>query len=190
MLPADLPSSITENKGQIKYKTRVVFARPWSTDLNYDFEFKVIQPIDLSADSECKLPCQEEEIKNFCCLFCASENVVFSASLPKTGYIVGETIPIKAIVNNPSSVDILNLLVTFIKKTTYHSQTPQEHFKEEQHVLHKIASGESIKNGKREYEISFVVPQTVASTNHEDTNRVIEIDYELQVKAKVEKILN
>lgn len=178
------PSSVNEKYGFIRYRVRVVFDRPWKFDLDFKFEFTVIRPLDLNLDPQLRIPLQQEEIKTFCCIFCASEPVILTASIPKTGFVVGQVIPVKVTVNNPTSNEIDHIEIKIIKCVAFTSQTPHHKTRHEEFLVREMFHGGSFHSCKKEYNIDMEVPFTVTSTCNPLVT-VLNVSYMLKVKAKV-----
>lgn len=181
-VPLEAPSSVNESNGSIHYKVRVYFENPWKSDLEFKSDFVVIHPIDFNFDPPAKIPVQQEEIKQYCCLFCVSDPVVLTATIPQSGYVVGEKIPIKITINNPSNVKISQVELKLKKHIRYKSQ--QKKTKSEEVELCKMCHGSTFSRDKREYNIKMEVPFAVPTIDNPLVT-VFNIHYELTIKAKV-----
>lgn len=106
-LPFELPSSYEAARGSIRYKVYAILDIPWGVDANTENEFTVLRHDDLNLQPDLKLPCQEEDIKTFCCLFCKSKPMLLEASIPHSGYIPGDTVNVAIKVINQSNKKIL-----------------------------------------------------------------------------------
>lgn len=188
-VPPDAPSSVNEEYGSIHYRIRVVFDRPWNIDLEFTSNFVVIRPLDFNSNPQLKAPLQEEEIKNFCCWFCASDKVIFTVTIPQSGFFVGQKIPLHITINNPSSVNITHVQMRLKKLIEYNCQTPLSESKHEGAQVHEMSHGKLFSNGKEEYNVDFEIPDTVASTNNPLVS-VINIKYKLSVIAEVSSCPN
>lgn len=185
-VPMGAPPSVELQHGCVRYKMHVVFDRPWQGDLNFTYDFTVIKPLDFNMDPQLRMPAQQEEVKTFCCCFCASKPVMLSASIPQSGFVVGQPVTIKVSVNNPTNTEINHIEIYVVKQITYNSQTPYHKSKYEEVQLHRINHGSVIKNCQKEYMIDLTIPFTTSSTgNTQSLVTVIDIAYKLIVKAQV-----
>lgn len=186
VLPPDLPSSVVQKDGHIKYHARVVFDRIWKQNLVFSYEFTVIRPIDLNIKPILEVPKHQEEYIDFCCLWCSSKPIKFSANLPISGFVVGQTVAAKVIVENPSNVEIYQINTYLMKTITYRSHIPYEKSRSETTVIYKMYTEKSCKNGKHEYDIQFKIPNIPHSTDNIYI-KILNINYEVKIKPKVSK---
>jgi hypothetical protein len=102
-IPKAAPSSINEKHGSVRYDVRIKYDRPWAIDDEFVESFTVVCPVDLNLYPILKNPAEKATITTFgyCC--CESEPVHFTVSIPKTGFVPGEMVNLKAHINNPTS---------------------------------------------------------------------------------------
>lgn len=184
LLAEGAPSSVELNNAHIRYRIRVICDRPWKFDLKYEFAFTVIRPINLNLDPQLKMPMQHDEVKTFCCLFCKSNPILITVSIPQTGFVVGQAIPIKVSINNQTSYEIRHVEFIITKYFTYTSQTPYCKTKFDEVRLHKMFHGSSFHSCNKEYDVDLEVPFTDPSTCNPLVS-VLNIHYKLSVKIKV-----
>jgi hypothetical protein len=119
-LPQKIPASFEGLHGNIRYNIEVFLDIPSRADLGHKVPITVVQNDDLNEFPELKLPCKQEELKKFCCLFCESEPLLLTVTIPCGGFTPGSTIPISIEYLNKSNVQIdetrinLKRIVTFI----------------------------------------------------------------------------
>lgn len=106
LLPPQLPASFEASHGSIRYHVEAVLDVPWSFDKEFELQFTVARNDDLNFQPYLKIPSQSEKIKRFCCLFCESEPLILTVTLPCTGYSPGQNIPVTIVYNNKSNVTI------------------------------------------------------------------------------------
>jgi hypothetical protein len=182
-IPPTTPSSMNLTNGHIVYRVVLNLDRPWNFDVKFNQEFIVICPINVDANPAWNVPCHQEEVKQYCCLFCASPPVIFNAKIPKTAYYPGEQMFIDTSVSNPSNVTISHLEVRLVKHIIYESQTPCHNRHYEDVVVYNQNIGEEIVNRSKDFQYMLLVPDTSPSTINYDY-RVITVNYELKIKAK------
>ena len=88
-LPAQLPGSFEAKHGHVRYHIEACLDIPWRFDEETTLQFTVVQNDDLNRFSDLKLPCQNEIVKTFCCLFCESEPLFITVTIPCSGFAPG-----------------------------------------------------------------------------------------------------
>lgn len=126
-------------------------------------------------------PCREENVKNVCWFRCLSSEISLTVTTPKTGYFVGQTIPLDIIIDNKTKIQINQVLVYLVKSTTYTSMSPKKRIMEDWNVVDRIPFDKNIKNEMEHFKVNFIIPQT----NPSIARKIIEISYEIMVEAKV-----
>lgn len=126
LLPENIPSSIEGTFGSIRYKVEATLDIPWDLDLRSVKPFTVVRHDDLNLvqTQNYRLPCETEEIKTFCCLFCELDPVIMTMRLPKCGFGLGETIPVHVEVVNKSTTNIMSTEFHLKKIEDYHASEP------------------------------------------------------------------
>lgn len=114
-LPPQLPASFEASYGSIRYKIEAVLDVPWSFDKEFNLQFTVVRIDDLNFHPELKIPSKAEEVKRFCCLFCESEPLMMTVTIPYTGYTPGQNIHVTIMYNNKSDVEITTTKI-FLKR--------------------------------------------------------------------------
>jgi hypothetical protein len=124
-LPPQLPSSFEDTLGHIRYTIKVTLDRPWKFDQDSKLAFTVISPVDLNLMEKANEPFKLAIDKTFCCWCCASAPLSVVVSIPVTGFVSGQTIPILAEVDNQSNVDVEKLKFQFRKHVAFHTTAPR-----------------------------------------------------------------
>lgn len=185
-VPSEAPSSVQEKNGKVLYRIRTVIYRPAKINLEFLSDFVVIRPNDLNLDPKLQNSSQQEDVKNYRSWCCMSESITLIASIPQIGFVVGQKIPIKVSINNPSNVKIVHVEFSLEKRIRYTSYTPinKNHFGEFE--IQRIHYGSPFSRCKKEYRGELKVPPTVPSTNSSPTQpQIIDIYYILVVRATV-----
>jgi Arrestin (or S-antigen), C-terminal domain len=163
----------------------VIIDRPWKFDLTYKTAFTVLKQLDLNYENPAlKIPTKMEVSKTFCCLFCKTAPLFLAASIPLSGYVAGQTIHVSIDANNQSNVDVESIEVSLLKIIHYNSQTPTKATKEEVITERKIRCGAMMKKKMGRFDQTIAIP-TVPPSNM-NYCRVLNVSYEIQVKAKVD----
>lgn len=145
--------------------------------------FTVISPVDLNNNPRVKDPFKLELEKSFCCLCCASGPLSIIASVPVTGYVSGQIIPIIIECDNASNVRVNAMKLTLKKVVSFHVQTPRRVTKKDKIVIADITIG-AVEPGasqtwQKQIEIPPLPPSNLLNCS------LIDLDYELAVVADV-----
>jgi hypothetical protein len=173
-----IPYSVEGKYGWIRYKVDVNLDIPWALDLIAEKPFTVLRQEDLNIFPELRLPCQFEEIKIFCCLFCKSEPLIMKVRLPRTGFALGEKIPVNIELINKSSTDIAATTLTLKRIDVFNSEIPFEKTKTtKEEIVEKRAIG--AKRGDTvQFDETIEVPAVLRISNNRYC-KVFQITYEL-----------
>lgn len=183
VLPPTLPSSFEGEFGHVRYTVKVVLDRPWKFDQEIKAAFTVLSPVDLNKTPSTKDPVKRTLEKFFCCFCCKSGPLTVVVSLPQSGYVPGQVVPILAEIDNISNVAISNVHFSFQKIIAYHSQSPRRETKREVVVLQKMQIGAVEAGGSKTFNQPLTLPALPPSNL---TNcSLIDLDYEIQVECVV-----
>lgn len=187
----ELPSNIaysTEGKyGEVYYGIKVILNIPQDLDKEIKLPLTVVRYEDLNTMPLLKYPRREDASKTFCyfmicCL--GSSPLVMSVSIPFSGFIPGQRIPVMIEMNNQSHVDVRSTKITLKGLHTFHFEYPSTSKHVEKYRLdYKLASG--VKSGKcvalEEY---LKVPEMLNPSNNENC-KIFQITYVIKVSAIV-----
>lgn len=184
-LSSSIPQSAEGEHGHVRYRVDANLDIPWAPDLHDERVLTVIRYEDLNFFPELRMPCAFEEIKIFCCWFCKSEPLILRVGLLKTGFALGEKVPILVEMINRSSKDISHTTFTLNRVDTFNCQQP---FETKKVVKQEIVKSQSqgVKAGET---VSFkefleIPPVCVISNNR--YCKVFQITYEVKVTAETE----
>ena len=118
-LPPQLPASFETPHGSIHYTIQTVLDVPWDSQIKSETKFTVMSEVDLNLQPELKTPCESEEIVQFCCLFCKSDPLVVTVTIPFSGYTPGQHINVIINYNNKSTVEISKTKIIFSRFIRY-----------------------------------------------------------------------
>lgn len=158
---------------------------PYMPDLNASEYFTVVRHEDLNNYPELRLQSEVEEVKTFCCFFCESDPLLLKISVPKTGFSVGEKIPVEVEVFNRSSYKFTKSIFTLYRVETFHSYTPLEKSRKNYVVTNTLTSEgvEPRKNAK--FTENIMIPQNAAISNRRLCD-VFQISYEMKLTMKTD----
>lgn len=157
--------------------------RPWKFDQDMKMAFTVITPVDLNLNPRVKEPFKLELEKTFCCLCCRSGPLAVITTVPVTGYVSGQVLPISCECDNASNIAINVVKFVLRKKVTFYTQQPRAEKKETKVTIAElcigpVAGGES-RTFNQELEIPPLPPTNLVNCG------IISLDYELHIECDV-----
>ena len=102
-LSKTLPISFEHIHARVRYYLRGYIDIPWAIDKSVNLSITVVNNIDLNLTPTYRQPKTGVQIKTLCCLCCKSDPIIARLSISKTGFVSGETLSFKAILDNKSS---------------------------------------------------------------------------------------
>ena len=102
-LPLNLPPNFKHENANVNYFLRGDIDIPWAFDETVYLRFTVISHFDLNVNPILRQPIASEEIETLCCLCCKSDPIIAKLSISKTGFVSGEMLSFKTILDNKSS---------------------------------------------------------------------------------------
>ncbi|KAG5679842.1 hypothetical protein PVAND_009379 [Polypedilum vanderplanki] len=181
-LPPQLPSSFEGDLGYVRYTIKVTLDRPWKFDQDTKMAFTVISPVDLNNMEKAAEPFKLPMEKTFCCWCCASAPLSVIISVPVTGYVSGQSIPILAEIDNQSNVDVEKVKFQFRKHLAFHTTAPRL-TKKDVKSIGELALGPFNKGEQRTIRQSLEIPPLPAS-NLQNCG-IIDLHYDLYVVCEV-----
>lgn len=181
-LPPSLPSSFEGDYGHVRYTIKVTLDRPWKFDQDTKMAFTVISPVDLNVIERLREPHKLTLEKTFCCFCCASAPLSVIVSLPVTGYVSGQTIPLLIEVDNASNVDVEKIKFLLRKFTAFHTMAPRM-TKRDVKTIGELGLGPFNKSEQRTIRQTLDLPPLPPSNL--DNCGIIDLHYELQVLCEV-----
>lgn len=144
--------------------------------------FTVISPVDLNLMEKAGEPFKLEMDKTFCCWCCASAPLSVIVSIPITGFVSGQTIPILAEIDNQSNVDLEKVKFQFRKHTAYHTVAPRV-TKKDTKTIGELALGPFGKGEQKTIRQTLEIPALPASNMI--NCGIIDLHYDLSVVCEV-----
>lgn len=161
----------------------MVLKRPWKFDLSYAIGFTVIKPLDLNNEiPNLNNPYKTEVTKKFWFSFGTSNKVRMAVSIPMSGFVAGQNMNIKAEINNESNVEIACFKVLLRRIIHYHATSPKK-TKIEERIENELSCAGVPKNENKTYDVHLKI--SAMSPTNVNSCSIIQIFYELQVKAKI-----
>ncbi|KAL5486865.1 hypothetical protein EMCRGX_G019401 [Ephydatia muelleri] len=116
-----LPSSFAGPHGHIRYTVEArISTGLFHFDKTVSAIIQVVDRVDINVPALMS-PVQYEDEKTICCLCCASPPISLTVNVPRTGFCIGEGIPLTASLDNGSG-RIITLRATVSKVVTFHAQ--------------------------------------------------------------------
>lgn len=183
-LPALLPTSFEAKHGSIRYLINVVIERPWKANITYKVGFTVLKHLDLNYENPAlRIPTKMEIQESFYCGICRTNPLLLMASIPMSGYVSGQSIPVSIQVNNQSSIDVDQLKVSLKKIVFYNSQMPEKKTREEAHIVTEVKFGKVQKNSAAKFDQRLNIPALPPSNL--TYCRILNVSYEVHVSASM-----
>jgi hypothetical protein len=192
-LPRNIPYSVDGQYGSVRYFAQATLGIAW--DL---YEKKVVKPFtvlryeDLNYMSGMREPREvsiQKQIDSSAWFFSRSSLglVTIKCGIPKCGYSPGEKINVEVSVDNQTSADIENVLISLQYNENYTAQTPWA--KLEEKTSNKISEtiSDGVKSGfTKKLKESVLVPENSKITSVMYSN-VFQISYHVQITAKFKR---
>lgn len=183
-IPSTAPSSFEGSVGRIRY---ALVGRIRTGLLKFDHTVEVQIPVQqlLSITDPRLLQPQRQEVqKTVCCLCCASQPIILSVSVPKTGFCIGETFTLNVSLENGSRRQI-TLIASIVQNVRYYAQG---HSRGGGKTLNSIGSDAIEARATRNWDPTIEIPLT--EIIHENSCRNIKVDYLLLVTARIPNALD
>ena len=176
-IPSRAPSSFEGTVGSIRYE---LHGRIGTSPLKFDHKLAVRVPVQqVVRINEPRLlqPVRQEVQKTVGCLFCTSAPIVLTVTAPKTGYCIGETLPVHVSIENGSSKRI-TITATLCQGVVYMVRHRHKYSKK---ALVHIRSDEIAPHITREWDPALQIPET--EILDERSCFIIQMSYYLKVTA-------
>uniref|UniRef100_A0A034WA43 Arrestin domain-containing protein 3 n=1 Tax=Bactrocera dorsalis TaxID=27457 RepID=A0A034WA43_BACDO len=184
LLPITCPSSFEGIYGYIRYLTRVELVRPWKFNQNFTRGFTVLKMMDLNYDSPLlRVPSKSEAQKVFCCGPCKTQPLEVHVSLPQSGYVPGQVIPVSVLISNETKIKVEELKIELVMLVCYYSQVPLTRTKNQRITVLKLKGDGVPVHCKKQFDYTLIVPATPPTCFN--LCRIIQIAYQVEVVAKV-----
>ncbi|KAH8280915.1 hypothetical protein KR054_004488 [Drosophila jambulina] len=182
-IPIHCPSSFEGTHGRIRYMVDVNIIQPRKYDSIFTRPFTVVQVMDMQTyQSVSQVPVQARSEKTFGVWPFRSSPLSLELTLPQTGFVPGQTVPLKVLVGNESSIRVHEMKVGLAMMITYISDLSSGTNSERISVAKLKADG-VMRNSRKMYEFQLIIPSTPPTSMH--LCRIIKIGYNIEVVAKV-----
>ncbi len=177
-LPANLPPSLNfDEENTIKYKINATAGQTSTTK-----EFKVKNQINLNNFAYLNTTYAASSTKIFCCWCCKSEPFKVEFILPKTGYLAGEFIHFKVIIDNKSYKKIEDLDILLFQYFKFFSNGGFSKFSS--HILNYVRYSKIIEPRSLDtWDGKLFIPVSTQPTSFE-TCKIIRSKYSIELTTK------
>ncbi|EDV48173.1 arrestin domain-containing protein 17 [Drosophila erecta] len=185
LIPTECPSSFEGAHGRVRYMANVTLVRPWKFDQSYTRCFTVLKVMDLNFDSPLlRVPAHSETSKTYCCWPCRSDPLALQLTVPQTGFVPGQNVPLSVLVTNDSHIPVEQLLISFVMLVTYHSKPPSLPNTTSERLVVNTFKGDAVqRNCKKLFSYEIRVPATPPTCFN--LCGIIQIAYQVELEAKV-----
>ncbi|XP_059479292.1 uncharacterized protein LOC132198958 isoform X2 [Neocloeon triangulifer] len=184
-LPTKLPTSFHGRYGYVRYFCEASLERPWLPSVKRKSFFSVSANADVNLESKAESSAGGQKSSNQCFFCCSRGTVVAEASIPRRGYVPGETIRISAEIANMSSNPVTSTVAKLVQVATYHSSKGFRHRVDEQ-VVSQVAKGAVRCGESRSWvDVPLQVPSLPASFSLTDCCKVLDVEYRLDFLAEM-----
>ncbi|XP_020813961.1 arrestin domain-containing protein 2 [Drosophila serrata] len=182
-IPIHCPSSFEGTHGRIHYMVDVNIMQSWKYGSVFTRPFTVVQVMDMPTyQSVSQVPVQVRSEKTFGVWPFKSSPLNLELTLPQTGFVPGQTVPLKVFVGNESRIRVHEMKVGLAMMITYYSDLSSGTNSERISVAKLKADG-VMRNSQKMYEFQLLIPSTPPTSMH--LCRIIKIGYQIEVVAKV-----
>lgn len=159
--------------------------RKWKEDFEYDFPVSVIKNLDLNiSNPSLRLPFKIEDKKYF---ETSTMFIGMSVQTARTGYVSGQRANFLVRINNQSGVYIRTVQVGLFQIIHYNSDNPKKK-KISINIIKSYDNADVPQFSSKEIKGHVNIPVLDPST--EGSCKVIEIFYEVHVKAKIDGLVS
>ncbi|XP_035899893.1 arrestin domain-containing protein 2-like isoform X2 [Anopheles stephensi] len=183
-LPSSLPTSFEGTYGHCRYTAQVVLDRPWKFNLTHKVGFTVVQPRDLNLQSpSIRIPSRMEDARVFCCGIWRTQPLFVRLTVPCTGYVPGQAIPLTIDLDNRSTRLIEGVNMKLQQEVIYRAESPSPKFRRQVHTVVKHIGDGVEGESTRQYVQRLVVPTVVPTCGDQN---LISVAYRLHLTVRVE----
>ena len=146
-LPVNIPSSFQGDHGSVVYYLKAHIDRPWKIDTRIQLMLSVVALLDLNQRPGVTDALNTSGSKMFGCLCCKTGPLTATLTIPKGGYVSGETIFINANIDNYSDKVMTKSSIKLIETDIFKTPRKQRTVKRTvvRHDKESIAPGASFQ---------------------------------------------
>ncbi|KAG5676252.1 hypothetical protein PVAND_006101 [Polypedilum vanderplanki] len=180
-LPEMLPYTMDGAHGNIGYYVECVIDVPWWFDKKFKVPFTVIRHDDLNLYPELRMGQRMEEIKTFCCLFCETGPLFMEVFLPCSGFVAGQSVPVKINYKNRSNVKVIGTNIKLKRAMHFTSHTPEQKTRTETDKIVELHTDGVNKYRTIELQQNLEIPRVMLNSNGRFC-RIVHVEYYFNVE--------
>lgn len=182
-LPAVLPCSFEGKYGHIRYTLKATMECIGHTNHTARVAFSVLLPLDLNHEPNVKNQVQVVEDKYLCCCCCKSGPITAVVSLPSSGYVPGQEIPMAVEVDNNSNKAVSSVICTLQKFVTFQVVRPERKSRSDTIKVAQMVLGGVEPNGSFTWNERLTVPSLPPS--YLRNCNIIDVAYSLLIEVRI-----
>ncbi|XP_015524636.1 arrestin domain-containing protein 17 [Neodiprion lecontei] len=179
-LPMGLPNSFEHKIGHIRYTIKATFDRPWKFDHEVKAAFTIVSAYNLNERPQAALSIHGNMQKSFCCFCMGKGNLSAIISIPSSGFVPGQIIPVTVECENNSTVEVEQIQVSLRQKLRFEASSPYHRSKKVGSSVIKSQFNEPFANKSEEPVILPLKVPALPPSNLEFCG-IIDLDYVLRV---------
>lgn len=184
LLPPQIPYSVKSDYGEISYNIIAKLDIDWARDLKAKEPFVVTRDEDLNVFPELRMPHEVEKFKTFCCFPCRSKPLTIYLTIPRTGFALGEEIPVEIQLINRSATSVKQTMLVLKRLERYTTDTPHDNLRKVSKDIAKTTS-RGVKAGEiTSFMMNLKVPRSALQSNDLYCD-IYQITYKLKFKALI-----
>ena len=184
-IPASAPSSFESQNGDIRYRlVGKIVTGQLQSDQSVELRVPVRQLVKIS-DPRLFLAVRKETQTKVCCLCCASGPIVLTVTVPKTGFCLGESFQLHALVENGSNRR-LRVVANFGEHIAYFAEGRSYSGGK---TLGSVGSDEIEPRSSRNWDPTIKIPQNTDIV-HKTSCRNINVTYSLTVICEIPRSID
>jgi Arrestin (or S-antigen), N-terminal domain/Arrestin (or S-antigen), C-terminal domain len=184
-MPTNLPASFEASHGYVRFKVMAVLDASGGQDKESSSEFTVFSSDDLRLDPTLRIPksiAESKRFRSFRSFYIISDPAITTVTVPQTGFVPGQIVPVEIVHKNASSNDISATKVSIWRHIRFNGDIPQSGTKLECELIVEGQTGGCRRGEEKLYQCNLMLPSTLLKSNHEIC-RVVQVSYELGVES-------
>ena len=183
-IPPGVPSSFEGTVGNIRYSIVGQIVTGFLKS-NHAVEVRIpVQQLVKISDPRLLQPLRQEVQKRLCCLCCASAPIILTATVPKSGFCIGESFQVHVSLENGSNRRV-TVNAAIVQQVTYTAQGGRRWSTK---TLVAVQSDAIERQATRNWDPSITIP--AADIVHETSCSNIKVNYSLSITVQIPRALN
>ncbi|XP_031348844.1 arrestin domain-containing protein 3-like [Photinus pyralis] len=172
-LPSNIPSSLKEMYGSVKYNVRAVIDRPWALNHERKQAFTVASFNNLNQMEWLRRPSIHTLQKKPLLLFGQSHPITLTVNLPKSGFAPGQTVAFTASLRNESRVHVRGVRFQIVQGFEFHIHTRSRRYNSVDGQEFAIKQSEVAPGEENSWNLELRVPEKVFGATLNDCKLIV-----------------